>query len=115
MIKHYLTVLIAFVFASCKSVSQNAQGVYSQNGMDYQYHLTLNDSSFTLTQKYFEVNSTCKGKWNYIAKDTILLKCNDEDLSAKLQSGYISERERKIVVLNKNKLQLGEIILKRKR
>ena len=114
MTKYYFVLLIVFLFASCKSFSQNVQGVYSKNGTDYQYHLNLKDSSFTLTQIYFEVNSTCKGKWKYIAKDTILLLCDNEDLSAKLQSGYMSERERKLVVLNKKKLQLGEVVLKRK-
>jgi len=106
--------LIAFLFASCKIYSQ-VQGIYYKDGNDYQYHLSLNDSSFILTQKYFEVNSTCKGKWKYLSNDTILLKCDDEDLSAKLQSGYMTERERKVVVLSKNKLKLGEAILKRKK
>ena len=48
------------------------------------------DSSFIRTQNYFEVNSTCKGKWQYLTADTILFKCDEEDLSAKLQSGYDS-------------------------
>jgi hypothetical protein len=105
------------VFASCKtvSISQSMQGHYYKEGKDYQYELTLNnDSSFTFTKKYFEVNSTCQGKWQRIAKDTLLLKCGEEDLSAKLQSGYMTERERKVIVLSKNKLKIGKVILKRK-
>jgi len=111
----FLPILI-IVFASCKSVaiSQNIEGQFFKVGKDYQYSLVLNkDSSFSLTQKYFEVNSSCKGKWQYLSADTILLKCNEEDLSAKLQSGYMSEREKKVFVVSKKKLKLGGIVLKK--
>lgn len=114
--KNLLIISIIFL-ASCKTVSmsQNMQGQYYKEGKDYQYSLSLNnDSSFTLTKKYFEVNSTCRGKWQRISKDTLLLKCGEEDLSVKLQSGYMTERERKVIVLNKNKLKIDKVILKRK-
>ena len=104
-------------FASCKTVSmsQNIQGRYYKVGKDYQYDLALNnDSSFTFAIKYFEVNSTCQGKWQRISKDTLLLKCSEEDLSVKLQSGYMTERERKVIVLSKNKLKIEKVILNRK-
>jgi hypothetical protein len=116
MIKSLLFIPM-IVFASCKTVSmsQNMQGQYYKEGKDYQYSLSLNnDSSFTSTKKYFEVNSTCRGKWQRISKDTFLLKCSEEDLSAKLQSGYMTERERKVIVLSKNKLKIDKVILKRK-
>jgi hypothetical protein len=115
--KNLLIISIIFL-ASCKtsSISQTVQGRYYQEGKDYKYDLSLNnDSSFVLTQKYFEVNSTCRGKWQYLSTDTILLKCGEEDLSAILQSGYMSERERKLLVLSKNKIKIGEVVLKRKR
>jgi len=114
----FLLIVMAVFFVSCKSTSllQNADGDYYSKGRDYYYSLSLKrDSSFVFTQKYFEVNSTCQGKWKYISKDTILLQCNEADLSAKLQSGYMSERERKVLMLNKNKLQIDKVILKRKR
>ena len=103
-------------FVSCKtvSISQSMQGRYHKEGKDYRYSLSLNnDSSFTFTKKYFEVNSTCQGKWQRIAKDTLLLKCGETDLSARLQGGYMTERERKVIVLSKNKLKIDKIILKR--
>lgn len=107
---------IAIIF-SCRSVRtwQNVFGEYSKRGNDYWYDLTLNkDSSFTLTQKYFEVNSSCHGKWQLLSNDTIWLKCEQEGLSEQLQSGYMSEREKKLLFLSKNKLKLGETILERK-
>lgn len=114
--KNFLFISMIF-FASCKtvSISQNMQGHYFKQGKDYQYGLTLNnDSSFIFTKKYFEVNSTCQGKWRRMSKDTLILKCGEDDLSAKLQSGYMTERERKVIVLSKNKLKVDKVILKRK-
>lgn len=116
MMKKNLFFISMIFFASCKtvSISQNMQGRYHKEGKDYWYSLNLNnDSSFTFTKKYFEVNSTCQGKWQRIAKDTLLLKCGEADLSERLQSGYMTERERKVIVLSKNKLQIDKIILKR--
>ncbi len=114
--KNLLFISMIFL-ASCKtvSISQNMQGHYHKEGKDYQYDLTLNnDSTFFFTKKYFEVNSTCQGKWQRISKDTLLLKCGEEDLSAKLQSGYMTERERKVILLSKSKLKIEKVILKRK-
>jgi len=94
---------------------QNIQGEYYSKGKDYLYSLTLNnDSSFTFTKKFFEVNSTCQGRWQQASKDTLLLKCSDEDLSGKLQSGYMSEREKKVIILNSKKLKIDNTVLKRK-
>lgn len=111
--------ILTIMFASCKSVAifKNVEGQYYKSGKDYQYSLNLNkDNSFILTQKYFEVNSTCNGKWQNLSADTILLKCDvEEDITAKLQSGYMTEREKKVLVLSKNKLKLGKVILKRKK
>lgn len=118
MMSKYLLFILIIVLASCRtiSISQNIQGQYYKAGKDYQYDLSLNnDSSFTLTQKYFEVNSTCGGRWQYLSRDTLLLKCYEENLSAKLQGGYMTEREKKVIVLGKKKLKIGKVILKRKR
>ncbi len=105
------------MFVSCKSVTvlQSMEGEYQKSGKDYKCRLNLNrDSSFILTQKYFEVNSICNGKWQNVSADTILLKCDvEDDITAKLQSGYMTERENKVLVLNKNRLKIGNVVLKR--
>jgi hypothetical protein len=116
MMKNILIISVGIIifFSSCSNtLYRTVKGTYNGNGKDYHYSLSINDSSFLLTQKYFEVNSTCKGKWQFLSKDTILLKCDEEDLSAKLQSGYMTEREKKVIVLNKNKVQVGKVILQR--
>jgi len=92
--------ILLIFFVSCKgqSLLQNIQGNYTKSLKDYSYSLILNtDSSFTLTQKYFEVISNCKGKWQLKLKDTILLKCFDENLSPQLSSGYMAERQRQVI------------------
>ncbi|PSL43313.1 hypothetical protein CLV51_1082 [Chitinophaga niastensis] len=116
--KNNILFIVVVIFTSCRSVavSQNIAGQYYKSGKDYQYNLILNkDNSFALTQKYFDVNSMCQGKWQYLSADTILLNCGDEDLSARLERGYMTERQKKIIVLGQNKLKLGAVILKRKK
>ncbi len=108
-----LCVIIVFSCSSEKFVS----GEYHKKGEDYQYNLSLEkDSTFELTIHYPDVNPKCKGKWFYETKNTILLKCYEEnDLITQLSTGYMAERERKIFVLNSNKIRIDKIILKRVR
>jgi hypothetical protein len=107
-----------FLVVSCKTVavSQNMQGEFHKKGKDYHFNLVLKkDNTFSLTQKSYEANSECDGKWQHFSGDTLLLKCNDvEDVLARLQSGYIIEREKKVIVLSKNRLMIGNVTLKRK-
>lgn len=114
--KNGLIILLVatFLCTSCSNtLYRSVNGLYGGSGKDFYYSLSIDDSSFILTQKYFEVNSACKGSWLRLTNDTILLRCDDVDISAKLQSGYISEREKKAVMLSKKKLQIGTVILKR--
>jgi hypothetical protein len=69
--------------------------------------LVLNkNNSFELD---FSYRQGCNGQWKYIAKDTIFIKCNSVDWTEMLTRGYMSERERKIKVLNENKLKFTDI------
>lgn len=117
MRKLILTLLSILILLSCRSVriSQDLTGEYFKQGKDYSYNLTINrDSSFTFVKKYFEVNSRCHGRWLYLSKDTLLLRCDKEEFPAQLLGGYMSEREKRVFLLGKNKLKLGKTILKRK-
>lgn len=114
--KYFLTTIIILCFTTCKTVYKlnNIEGVYSKSGKDFIYTLNLHkDSSFHLSQKYYEVNSFCQGRWQ-LSADTILLLCADEDLVAKLQSGYLTQRKWKVIVMSKNKLKLGSVIMRKK-
>jgi hypothetical protein len=109
MIKRTIYLLI-IVFASC-TTNKSLFGKYTKSGKDFKHSLTLNkDSTFVLVQQYFEVNSKCQGRWHFIAKDTLLLVCDEENLTAKLAGGYMSEREQKVVIIN-NKVKLKDVML----
>lgn len=111
--------IISIIFStSCKTTSlfQNLQGQYYKKGKDYKYILILNnDSSFTFTERYHEGRSSCQGKWLFISKDTLLLKCGEASLSEMLQRGYMEEREKKVILISTNKVMIDKVILKRKK
>lgn len=115
----YFLIFFVIVFASCKSAAifHGLDGKYYKKGKDYVYELSLSrDSSFDFTKKYFEVNSTCHGKWIFSFNDTIILKCDEEkELAARLQSGYMTIREWKVIVINRKKVKVGNVILSKQR
>ena len=104
--------LIIVTLCSC-SVNKNLTGKYIAEGKDFKQMLILNkNNTFDLTEQGFEYNSDCTGKWKFISKDTILLKCDSEkSISAMLQSGYMSERKRKAIILNARQIKLKTVIL----
>jgi len=69
------------------------------------------DSTFILDYRFFDGQSTCNGRWKYISKDTVLLKCDTEKFPAQLQLGYMSNRIQKATILNRKQIQLGKIVL----
>jgi len=106
--------VLSVLFSSC-TISQNIHGEYLKQGKDYKYSLVLNkDSTFILSQKYHDANPKCQGRWTYIAKDAILLKCDTvNSIAETLNSGYMQKRKNKIVVVSSKRLRFGNIILKR--
>lgn len=105
-------IMICF-FSSC-ATAQVVPGKYHKQGKDFSYDLTLNkDSTFTLSKKYFEANASCSGKWRLIAKDTLLLKCAPVDISTALSAGHIDKSEQKVMIDNKNRIKMGDIVLYR--
>lgn len=113
--KTALIILCIFI-PSCKTSSSylNQQGYYYKKGKGYRCSVTLNkDSTFLFTKKYFEADSKCNGKWYFLTKDTLLLKCKDAALYDELISGYIRERNFKAILINKNKLKVDNITLKK--
>jgi hypothetical protein len=115
MIKILIIFLIIISYFSCRtSFVTKLPTEYTKKGKDFIYNLKLNnDSSFIMSEKYFESNSTCIGKWQRLSRDTFLLKCSDEQLSAMLQSGYMTKRFWRFIFFKKNKLILDSVILTR--
>ncbi|WBO84487.1 hypothetical protein [Hymenobacter yonginensis] len=86
---------------------------YIKNGKDYECSLTVKkDSTFALVIESIDSRSGCEGKWK-LNGDTLLLHCDDAPFPAQIASGYMSEREMKLIILNESKLKFGQIILKR--
>lgn len=110
-------IYIAFIFfTSCKSLSvyYDMHGEFRSVGKDYSYSLIMNeDSTFILKQQNLDVVEMCQGKWCYIAKDTILINCDTANTMEVLSSGYIIEREKKIIVINDKKIRIDQMILKK--
>jgi hypothetical protein len=99
----------------CCNANKKIVGNYFKNGKDFKYSLTLNkDNTFILKEESFEANSQCQGRWHYLTKDTLLLECGKEDLPAMLQSGYISDRIQKAIILDHHQIKLQQVILTRK-
>jgi hypothetical protein len=99
------------LLASC-TVNRIIPGYYYNNGTDYKRSLKLNqDGTFALTTENFDNKSACQGKWKYLSRDTLLLKCDSESFPAIITSGYISEREQKVVLLGNNQIKYKHMIL----
>src|SRR5258706_5870383 len=94
---------------SCSSY-KNLPGKYTRIGKDYKYSLMISgDSTFTLETQSIHARSGCKGGWK-LHGDTLLLKCNEEPFPAQIASGYMNEREKRVIV-SRNGLKLGTVIL----
>lgn len=109
----YINILLLFSINSC-SISKEVTGVYYKKGVDFDYILTLNkDSTFKLSHSYFEAKSECKGKWNFISKKEISLKCGAGSLIDQISSGDLSNREFKVAIVSGDKLEIQNVILLR--
>jgi GTPase SAR1 family protein len=111
-----ITLIMILLFAiSCKNAKQDYTGKYKKAGKDHTYILELKrDSTFVFTQKYFEFNPKCQGKWKFITKDTVVLNCEKEEgFSAQLSTGYMVERERKVRIINSKKIEVDKIVLRK--
>ncbi len=109
--------IVSFItLISCNTSKNITIGTYQKKGVDFFHSLELNntDSTFVLTKRYFEVNSSCTGKWRQ-KDDTIFLKCNEEkEISMVLSGGYMNKHEYEVIIKNRNKLKLDNLVLKRK-
>lgn len=112
MKKTLLLFTLAFILFSCKS-TVSLFGTYSKKGADYYYELILNnDSTFVHKHGSLGFKSKCEGKWKLISKDSIQLYCNEEELYAHLQSGYMNDRHPIILVKGK-RLKSGNVVMKK--
>lgn len=86
----------------------------SMSNTSIQYSLELKtDNVFKLKMQRHGYQPECVGIWEH-KNDTIFLKCNEEkDIAIMLSSGYMNQREYKVVVKNRNKLKLNNVVLRK--
>ena len=87
-------------------------------GFYYYVELQLNsDSSCSLIKSFDLAKSVCYGEWA-INNKSIEILCNrnpqTDDVTRALQGGGYIEGNLRVIVLNRNKLKIGNTILKRK-
>ncbi|MFT3994124.1 MAG: hypothetical protein QM660_07440 [Dysgonomonas sp.] len=106
----YILVTILITFMSCQSTKFHKKDFagkykYKTNKLSYNfdYKLELNaDTTF-----YFQIsNQSCIGKWRFLSKNEVMLKCDDVDTMDALSSGYLSQREYTMRLLNGDSLEL---------
>ena len=108
-----LCLFICFIICFAGSKAQHT-GIFVKKGKDFLYKLELrSDSTFKLDKRYFEANSSCAGTWSMYTRDSIQLKCLEQNLSDKLSSGYLNKRIQFARVSGRRHLVLGNVRLTR--
>ncbi len=113
-------ILLIYSCASSNLVKSEVSGKYSKNlrskgKFSIDYNLILNtDKSFSLSIKTQDANPKCNGEWELKANN-ILLKCyKSNNIIEMLSSGYMKKKEYHLKLLNRNKIEFENVILKRK-
>lgn len=119
----YIAIMLG-LFVNCKA-QKIEQGTICGTfyklvkGKDFNTAYTLElhtDSTFKLLINTAGGNLQCTGKWEIADNVFIMLKCSeDANPYEMLSSGYMSQKEYKLQVINKNKIKYKDFILKRKR
>jgi hypothetical protein len=93
-------------------VKNDYSGDYVSKGKGHVYTLNLKkDSTFVFKQQY-EWATQCEGKWS-IVKDSIFLKCQEEQSLVKIIIGSINQKDLRIKIINSNKLRVNNVVLKK--
>ena len=129
MKKLIVYIAVVFLLLSCKSQQLNFTtlcGSYdgaeeiSNYALSYYVELELKQDSTCTLRKTFDLSKTeCIGEWYIIRGDLIEIECNKNpvlsDIEKTLQGGSFIDGNIEVKVLDKNKLKLNNIILKRKK
>lgn len=115
------------LLASCKaqqfdiaSMSGRYVGVdRAKNTLSTSIRLELNKDSTCLFERYMDLSKNiCQGKWGIVNNCVINITCSNNpilsDIEKALQCGDYIEDSLQIKILDKDKLRIGSVILKRK-
>ena len=104
-----IVIFISIIFfTGCKTTApiiiQNGTFVYKYKDVSNSQLVLNSDKSFCLS---FSYKQGCDGKWEYISKDTIVIKCQPVvHWTQTISMGYLDDRQIKIKILNNNKLKM---------
>ncbi len=118
MNKYNLILLTTLMGCCSPMLIQNLPGEFTSHAEDSSTSITFkNDGTFFFKQTNLDVIQSCEGKWELKSDDIIVVKCNDEtnDVIKALSIGLIESFEKEVNLLNKNKIQIDNLILKRKK
>jgi hypothetical protein len=115
--------VILFLLFSCKSQQiafGSICGTFEGTETFYYVELKLNKDRTCYLKKTFDLSKIeCLGEWTMLNSNIIEIKCNRNpvlsDIEKALQGGSYIEENLEIKILSKNKLKLGNTILKRKK
>ena len=111
---------ITSVCGTFHGLEDSNQSLSSNNQFSYYVLLELNEDHTCSLKKLFDLSSfTGRGEWVMLDDDMIELRFNDNpelnDIERALIGGGFIEGTLEVKVLSKNKLQLGNTVLKRKK
>ena len=125
--KYCIFSIIILCMTSCgmqqydmESMSGRFEGVErAKNPLSIYILLDLNKDSTCVYESIMDLSrNTCQGKWGIVNNCVINITCNNNpilsDIEKALQCGDYIEDSLQIKVLSKNKLKIGNAILKRK-
>lgn len=122
MKKIFPCTIVFLIFLSCRALNIGnvpITGTFYKRGenlgFNFEYKLELKeDGTFYLEEKLMDANPQCKGKWERVGKDSILLKCDSiANVNEMLTNGYMNSREQILKIVSKDGLKYKEIVLKR--
>ncbi len=128
MKKLIVYIAVLSLLLSCKSQQltlNTLSGLYdgveviSDNALSYYVELELKQDRTCVLRKTLDLAKIeCRGEWSIINGNLIEIKCNSNlalsDMEKALQGGSFIEGNIEVEILNKNKLKLDNVVLKRK-
>jgi hypothetical protein len=107
---------ISVVLISCKTsyLGDSIEGKFINNGKDHNYSLILkSDYTFIYKRHDLDVLRFCSGRWYYINQDTILIQCEEENILQQITTGYLQERENKVIIVSQKKIKIDKLFFKK--
>ena len=115
--KYYILVIILSLYFSClshKNLTDSIEGSFICKGKDFDDKIQLNSNkTFNILFKYVGVIKQCDGTWIIINNNIVLKCCPTTDSLNVLRSDYLGDTTISLKILDKNKIMMGSIILRR--